>query len=74
MSEIHREFGECAPSEAPPLAMRGVSMEHLEWCPAALATLHVASRMSNKDIPHSTARGQASATPRGGPPSMAGMA
>ena len=28
-------------------------MEHLEGCPAALATLHVASRMSNKDIPHS---------------------
>ena len=49
-------------------------MEHLEGCPAALATLHVASRMSNKDIPHSTARGQASATPRGGPPSMAAMA
>ena len=49
-------------------------MEHLEGWPAALATLHVASRMSNKDIPHSNSRGQASATPCGGPPSMAGMA
>ena len=49
-------------------------MEHLEGCPAAPATLHVASMMSNKDIPHSTSRGQASATPCGGPPSMAAMA
>ena len=49
-------------------------MEHLEGCPAALAALHVASRMSNKDIPHSNSRGQALVTPRGGPPSMAGMA
>ena len=71
---IHRKFGEFTPSEATPLAMRGVPMEHLEGCPATLATLHVASRMSNRDIPHSNSRGQALATLRGGPPSMAGMA
>ena len=51
-------------------------MEHLEGCPAALATLHVASRMSKgiPQDPHSNSRGQAPATPCGGPPSMAGMA
>ena len=65
-NEIHRKFGEFTPSEATPLAMRGVPMEHLGGCPAALATLHVASRMSNKGIPRSNSRGRALATPCGG--------